>query len=410
MIFDKIPEKRDAEINVNDWQDVYSTEAGYEGAFSSALHESDYFKSIKIISSSIAKVPLIVRQSTDNGEVIARKHPLYDLLKNRPNPWMSSVDFFKATEATRQHNGDSAALIVRGTKNKVAALYPINIIEIVIDDAGLCKTKKVINPVMITYTTGRDGVQYYARYEDVLHFKGMTLDGMNSLSIRKKLEATIDTAISAKKYQNELFKNGLTQKAVVQLTSDIKDEKELQKMQEKFGRLYSSGKRIMTVPAGFTIQPLNLSLVDSEFSILRKMGTTDIATLFGIPLYMFGILDSYNNASMEMAQLSFLNDTLSVLFISIEQEINYKLLTEADRQAGYYVEFDTSYLYKVDAKTQTELLVSQVQNGITRINEARRKLGYEDDVNGDELLLHSGMTVLSSVLNPVKIIDTTIVQ
>lgn len=396
MIFDKIPEKRADTINVNDWKDVYSTENGYEGAFSKALNESDYYKAIKIISSSIAKVPLIVRQSTQDGEIIARQHPLYNLLKNRPNPFMSSVDFFKATEATRQHNGDSASLIVRDVKNKIIGLYPINIVQIVIDDAGLCKSKKVINPMMIIYTVGKDGVQYYARYEEVLHFKGMTLDGMNSLSIRKKLATTIDTALSAKKYQNELFENGLTQKAVVQLTSDIKEEKDIRLMQDKFSRLYSSGKRIMTIPAGYNIQPLNLSLVDSEFSLLRKMSTTDIATLFGIPLYMFGILDSYNNASMEMAQLSFLNDTLSVLFISIEQEINYKLLTEAERQAGYYVEFDTSYLYKVDAKTQTELLVSQVQNGIITPNEARKKLSYKDDINGDELLLHSGMVTLSS--------------
>lgn len=32
---------------------------------------------------------------------------------------------------------------------------------------------------------------------------------------------------------------------VIQLTSDIRDEKELKKIQEKFGKLYSKGKRIL---------------------------------------------------------------------------------------------------------------------------------------------------------------------
>jgi HK97 family phage portal protein len=104
---------------------------------------------------------------------------------------------------------------------------------------------------------------------------------------------------------------------------------------------------------------------------------------------------------MEMASLSFLNDTLQEKFTTIEQEGDYKLLGEADRNNNYYLEFDTTALQKVNSKTMTDILVAQVQNGITRPNEARRKLGLEDDINGDELLMHSGMTVLSRVLNPI---------
>ncbi|MBU3153904.1 phage portal protein [Clostridium estertheticum] len=230
---------------------------------------------------------------------------------------------------------------------------------------------------------------------------------MTSMCVRKSLKTTLDTNISAKNYQKELFSNGLTSKAVVQLTSDIKDEKELRKTQEKFNRMYSSKGRILTVPAGYSVQPLNLSLTDAEFSVLRKMGTVDTFTSFGVPLYMAGILDGYNNNAMEQATLSFLNDTLQVEFTSIEQEGNYKLLTETDRKNGYYLESDTTYLFKQDSKTLTAILISQVQNGITRPNEARRKLGYDDDINGDELLLHSGMMPLSMVLNPVLVPLTT---
>ncbi|MBU3216655.1 phage portal protein [Clostridium estertheticum] len=406
MIFDKL-EKRDA-VDVNDWKDVYSFEKGYDTTmFSACFQESDYFKCIKIISSDVAKVPLLVKQHTENGERIAKEHPLFDILKNRPNPYMSAVDFFKSMEATRQHNGDSASLIVRNIRGQITGLYPINIVEILIDDVGLLKTKKVVMPIVVTYTCGKDGQQYTARYEDILHFKGFTLDGMTSMCVRKSLKTTLDTNISAKNYQKELFSNGLTSKAVVQLTSDIKDEKELKKTQEKFNRMYSSKGRILTVPAGYSVQPLNLSLTDAEFSVLRKMGTVDTFTAFGVPLYMAGILEGYNNNAMEQATLSFLNDTLQVEFTSIEQEGNYKLLTETDRKNGYYLESDTTYLFKQDSKTLTAILISQVQNGITRPNEARRKLGYDDDVNGDELLLHSGMMPLSMVLNPVVVPLTT---
>lgn len=407
MIFDKLEKREDTPININDWKEVYSFQKGYEGEFEKTFEESDYFKCIKIISSSIAKVPLLVKQSTDDGEIVAKKHPLYNLLRNRPNPFMSSVDFFKGMEATRQHNGDSASLIIRNFEGKPTGLYPIKIVEILIDDLGLCKSKKIMNPIMITYTCGISGIQYNARYEDVLHFKGFTLDGMTSMSVRKRLHTTLETAISAKAYQKDLFSNGLTNKAVVQLTSDIKEEKELGKIQDKFNRLYSNKGRIMTVPAGFSVTPLNLNLADAEFTMLKKLGTTDIATAFGVPLYMLGILEGYNNNAMEQASLSFLNDTLQIEFTSIEQEGNYKLLTETDRNEGYYLEFDTTYLHKVDSKTLSEILVSQVQNAILRPNEARRKLGYEDDPNGDKLLMHSGMVSLDSTLEtpPKEVIE-----
>ena len=402
MIFDRL-EKRDAAvpIDINDWSTVYNFEHGYEGLFDKNFEESDYFKCIRIISSSVAKVPLLVKQSTEHGEIIARDHPLFNLLKNRPNPFMSSVDFLKSIEATRQHNGESASLITRDFNGKVTGLYPINIIEILIDDVGLCKSTKIVSPILVTYSCGTNGTNYYCRYDEILHFKGFTLDGMTSMSVRKRLRTTIETAISAKNYQKDLFSNGLTNKAVVQLTSDIKEEKELKKIQAKFNRMYSGEGRIMTVPAGYTVTPLNLNLADAEFTALKKLSTTDIATAFGVPLYLMGILDGYNNNAMEQASLSFLNDTLQILFTSIEQEGDYKLFTDKDHAEGYYLEFDTTALYKVDSKTLTEILTSQVQNGITRPNEARRKLGYEDDINGNELLMHSGMMPLSSALTPV---------
>ncbi len=406
MIFDKL-EKRDATpVDINKWSEVYSFKHGYEsGGGHRDLAESDYFKCIRIISSSVGKVPLLIKQSTEAGEITAKQHPLYNLLRNRPNPFMSAIDFFKGTEATRQHNGESAALITRDHSYKINGLYPINIIEILIDDVGLCKSKMIVNPIIVTYTCGTSGTNYYARYDEILHFKGFTLDGMTSMSIRKRLRDTLETAISAKEYQKDLFSNGLTNKAVVQLTSDIKEEKELKKIQGKFNRMYSSKGRIMTVPAGYSVTPLNLNLADAEFTALKKLGTADIFTAFGVPLYMGGILDGYNNNSMEQASLSFLNDTLQEKFTSIEQEGNYKLLTDEDRAHGYYLEFDTTYLFKQDAKTLTAILVDQVQNGIRRPNEARRKIGLEDDANGNELLLHSGMMPLSSVLNPTAVIE-----
>lgn len=70
-----------------------------------AMKEATYFTCIKKLSEAVAKTPLYLTQDTETGERRAKEHPLYELLSLRPNPYMTAVDFWKAIEATRQHEG-----------------------------------------------------------------------------------------------------------------------------------------------------------------------------------------------------------------------------------------------------------------------------------------------------------------
>lgn len=392
MFLNKI-EKRSGEIDINDWKNIYSFENGYDLS-EGDLKESTYFKCIKILSESVAKMPINLKKSSENGEEKATKHYLFDLLRNRPNEYMSSIDFWKAMEATRQHAGEAFALITRDSKSKVTGLYPIKVTRLIIDNAGLAKSNKK-NKILVEYEV--EGIKYNCLYSDVLHFKGFTLDGINSYSVKSTLSNLIETNKGATNYQRELFKNGLTNKAVVQMTSDIKDEKELRKIQDKFGRLYSSRGRIFTVPAGYSITPLNLSLADSQFEQLKRLNAIDLASAFGVPPYMLGFTENYNNNSLEQSSLSFLVDTLLVLITSIEQELNYKLLTTTERSEGYYFEFNQGVLLRVDSQTQADIITKYVSSGVYTSNEARLLLGKTKDVNGDELIVNAGVLKIKDI-------------
>lgn len=169
----------------------------------------------------------------------------------RPNPYMTAIDMWKAVEATRQHEGISAIAKQYGRNGEIEALYPCTVEGITVDDAGLLKSK-LRHKALVDYRIVGSSFTDSGFYEDLLIFKGFTMDGINTKPIREIVKGTIEGQIKAQNYLNTLYDNGLTNKLVVQLTSDIKDEKELRKTQEKFGRLYSKGKRIFTVPAGFS--------------------------------------------------------------------------------------------------------------------------------------------------------------
>lgn len=394
MIFDRLnSEKRETEVN--DWKEVYSFEKGYEDSpFSSGLQESTYFSCIKIISESIAKCPFQVKQETDKGEIVARDHYLYDLLRLRPNLYMNAVDVFKSFVAISKHEGISGLFIDR-KGSKIDGLYPVKIDTITVDDAGLIKSTK--NNKILYDFQGVNGETGSCFDKDMIILRDFSIDGINAKANKSILKESLDTSIKSQNYLNTLFSNGLTNKIVVQLTNDIKEESELKKIQRKFDRIYTNNGKIFTVPAGYNASSLNLSLTDAQFAELRFMSKKDIAASFGVPLSKLGEMKE-NAKSDEQDNLAFLVDTLQVIFTAIEQEGDWKLLTQTERKKGYKIRFNTNVMLRLDSLTQANVISTYVKNGVYDLDYAKDLLGVER-IGGDKIItLPSGQILLKDLL------------
>src|SRR5690554_3876128 len=73
-----------------------------------ALKEATVFACIRILADAVGKLPVKIYQDK-GGKQAATGHYLTPLLKIRPNPWMSSRDFFKALEVQRLIYGNAYA-------------------------------------------------------------------------------------------------------------------------------------------------------------------------------------------------------------------------------------------------------------------------------------------------------------
>lgn len=394
MIFDRLNVEKRA-TDVNDWKDIYTFENGYDNTpFSSDMKESTYFSCIKIISESIAKCSIQVKQETEKGERTAKEHYLFDMLRLRPNSYSNAVDVFKAFVAISKHEGISGLYIDR-KGSKVVGLYPVKITSITVDDAGLIKSVK--NNKILYDWQGVNGETGSCFDKDIIILRDFTVDGINAKANRHILKESLDTSIKSQNYLNTLFSNGLTNKIVVQMTSDVREEKELKKIQEKFSRIYSNHNRIFTVPAGYNVNSLNLSLSDAQFSELRAMSKKDIAGSFGVPLSKLGEMVE-NAKSDEQDNLSFLTDTLLVIFTAIEQEMDWKLLTTSDRNKGYKIRFNTNVMLRMDSLTQANVISTYVKNGVYSLNTAKEILGIEK-LDKDVTTFPSGQVTLEQMLN-----------
>lgn len=399
MFANKLFEKREGmqESSYSDLEKLFLKFYSIDGSLTDdEIKETTYFTCLKILSEAIAKVPCYLMQGQENGDARASNHYLYEKLCLRPNPYMTAIDFWKAVEVNRQHKKRGCAFIERNKKGEILNLWPVEFIKLIIDDHGLLKSK-LKNKMLVEFKVPGTYKTETCLYNDILDFKNFTLDGINSKSNRSLIKSTISTNLKSQKYLNSLFDDGLTNKMVVQLTSDIKDEKELRKIQSKFHRLYSNTGRIFTVPAGYNVQALNLSLADAQFEQIRRMSISQIAASFGIKMFQLNDLKDTNNNSLEQQQLSFLIDTLLILFESIEQELDWKLLTSVERLKGYKFRFNTNVMLRTNAESQANILSKYVASGIYTPNEARLMLQKQKINGADDLIVNAGVLKIKDI-------------
>ena len=363
-----------------------------------ARSEATYFACLKILSESVGKLPFkLYRKTKKNGVVEAVDKPLYNVVRYRPNKFMTSTNFWATIEYNRDHYGNSYALI-DGFGNKIQ-LIPLESsqVEIWFDDAKLLSE---IPDIWYLYSCG--GKTYKFSSEEILHFKTSITDknGIKGLAVRDILESTIQGNRKAQRMQNALYESGFTAKAVVQYTGNLKDEsvKNFLKNIENYAKgEVDAGKGLIPIPLGSSLQPLTTKLGDNEFLELKKYSALQIASAFGIKPVQINDYSKSSYASSEAQNLAFLVDTLLFILKQYEEELNYKLLTEKEIRQGYYFKFNTGMLLRADLKTQVESLVKGISGGLYTNNEARGYLDLEAKEGGDHLIVNGSMVRVEQV-------------
>lgn len=90
---------------------------GLKDTKDSALSEATYFACLKVLSEALGKLPLkLLKHTSKNGVETARGHPLYSVLHDRPNPYMTATSFWATMEQNRNHYGNAYAWIKRSRR------------------------------------------------------------------------------------------------------------------------------------------------------------------------------------------------------------------------------------------------------------------------------------------------------
>lgn len=359
-----------------------------------SLKEITVYTCIRILADTIGKLPLKIYQD-NNGIRKATDHYLYPMLKLRPNEFMSASDFWKCIESQRNIYGNAYVWIDRvklGRKaGQIIGLYPLDSakMQIYIDDVGLLNSK---NKIWYVYTDNI-GNQYKIDPADLLHFKGLTTDGIVGINPIETLKNSIENAKSAEQFLNNSFKNGMQTKGIVQYVGDLSPEAE-KIFREKFEQMSNGLKnanRISLLPIGYQFQPISLKMTDAQFLENTQLTIRQITAAFGIKLHQVNDLVKASYASTSEANREFYVDTLMAILTMYEQELTYKLFTEKEISQGYYMKFNVDVILRADIKTRYEAYRTGLQAGFITANEVRALEEMEPKEGGDDLLVNGNM-------------------
>lgn len=350
--------------------------------------EATYYACLKVLSESVGKLPLnVMRYDDKQGVIKARDHPLYKILHDRPNPYMSASTFWSTVERNKHHYGNAYVLITGFGVNTRLWIMPSNEIELWYDD------KLILADIPeMYYIWWHGGKRYVFTHDQVLHFKSShTKDGVKGIAVKDQLASTIQGNVKAQKMLNKMYDSGFTAKAVLQYTGELSKEnvEKFTRGIERFakGELKEKGiENIIPIPLGTTLQPLNVKLADNQFIDVKQYSSLQIASAFGIKPYQIGDYTKSSYASAEAQQLSFYVDTLLFNLKQNEEEINYKLLSTFEGWGQCEVKFNVATILRTDLKTQIETLSLAVNSFLYTPNEARAFLDKPSVEGGDRLL------------------------
>lgn len=372
-------------IELNNLYKFLGIDANADGQI---LSEVTYFACLKVLSESVGKMPLkLLRFNEKNGVETSRDHPIYSVLHDRPNPYMTASTFWSTVEYNRNHKGNAYVWIQGAGQDMKLWILPSEQVEVWYDDARI-----LADQPDIYYLYSGAGRVYKFGSEEILHFKSSnTFDGLIGVSVQEQLKLTLNGAVKSQKLLNKMYESGFTAKAVLQYTGSLNDEnvKSFVAGIEQYakGDLKNDGiENIIPIPLGATLTPLNVKLADNQFIEVRQYTALQIASAFGIKPYQIGDYTKSSYASAEAQQLSFYVDTLLYILKQYEEELTYKLLSPEEVKAGYHFKFNVASILRADQQTQITTLSTAVNSFLYTPNEARALLDLESVDGGDNLL------------------------
>lgn len=358
----------------------------YYGSGATAMSVAAVYRCVKLLSESVANLPLQYMRLKDGIFVEDKTDRLHYLLTVQPDFTKSAFDFWKETV---EH------VLLTGN----AYIVPVyNTATLEIDRLVLCGRGTVTHDVIRdTYnvTDMINGVYGCYREQDIIHIKGHSADGKTGISVLQYARQTLGIALTGDRETLKRFANGGNVRGLVTNDKSVTgfgeyQDTQLENTAESIDNKFQGGERIVSLPGQVDFKQISLSSTDMQFLESRKFTIRDICRFFGVhPSFVFD--DTSNNyKSAEMANVAFLSNTLNPLLRNIENEMLRKLVAPSLCCKRKF-QFDRRGLYACDLDSRVKYQANTIAAGIYTVNDWRKEENKPPVAGGDKVLVSANL-------------------
>lgn len=145
--------------------------------------------------------------------------------------------------------------------------------------------------------------------------------------------------------------------------------------------------------AGF--KDISQTLGELELLASRKFTITEVSQFFGVPRNLLGDDSNASYKTPEAATLDFLSNGIAPTIEEWEDEMNSKLLTEAE-WGGHRYHLCENALFRLDRQGQALWNKNRMETGVVSINELRAESELPRIANGDDHYVSTNLAVAGS--------------
>lgn len=329
-----------------------------------AMRSSAVYACIRIISESIASLPLVLYKQQGRNKKRATTHPLYPILHDLANPEMTAFEWRELMMAHTLLRGNGYSEKDFDNFGVVRALWPLR------------------PDKMEGVRRGNAGLEYLYRLPDntlrvipayrIHHIKGLG-DGIVGYSpIMQAAKQAIGLSLAAEEYGARFYGNGARPGLIVRHPAKL-SEGAAKRLKESFAADHqglSNAHRTKILEEGMDVTTIGIPNNEAQFLETRKFQVTEIARIYRVPPHMLADLDRATFSNIEQQSLSFVTQTLMPWFVRHEQAIYRDLLSETERKS-LFAKYVVAGMLRGDTATRYQAYTTAINTGFMTRNEAR---------------------------------------
>lgn len=345
---------------------------------------------IKIPSEDLASTSHeILQRMPDTSMQPASEHRLWSVLHDEPNPNMTAKVFWGVVLACQLAWGNGYAWIKRDGAARVISLVPL--------DPSRTSPVKLAGRLAFATTQTDTGQVAYIDPANILHFVGLTFDGITGMSPIQSCKNAFGLAAAAEKFGAQFFGNGARATGVLSHPGQL--ENEAYENLKKSVQEWATGEtalRPIILEEGMKWEQITVNPNDAQFLDTRRFQRAEIASLYRVPLHLLQDLARATNNNIEQQSLEYVRYCLRPLAVGIEQEVNRKLLS-----GPFSMEHNLKDLQRGDFAGQATGFQTLRNIGVYSANDILREIRHNPipaEEGGDVRIVQGAMIPLTSLL------------